>query len=179
MYIKPNNLTDLWDKWGKKWSLDQYEEKKIKGKPQYLYFSRVVVKFLDLLLEQVVEEGRDVNVPYFGTFMARQVKNGDFRCKRYSRNFEFCGGREYTIHDLMNRFNKYPVFTFRNDGSVRARTAMWKAHITPKARWRHRLFQKFYDEGFDYKNLRYLTEAEWKRNIGKVIWRNGMRVQIK
>lgn len=178
-YIKPNNLEDLWNKWGKAWAIANFKERGIKGKPQYDKFSKVTRHFLNLLLERAIEHGEDIRVPYFGTIIARQVKHHDFRCSRYGRNFEFCGGREYTIHDLMRKFNRYPVLSFRNNGGTKYRGTYWRSYIRLKRRWRHRLYQKFYDEGGEYKNLRYLTEAEWKKKQGRVIWRNGMLLKFK
>lgn len=178
-YIKPNNLKDLWDKWAKEWANEYCKERGIKGKPQYRIFTKCAKIYLDLLLERAIEHGEDVRVPYFGTILARQVRNPDFRVSRYGRNFEFCGGREYTIHDLMKKGNKYPVVTFRNDGVTRCRGVYWRSYIKVRHKWRKRLYEKFYDEGFEYKTLRYLTEAEWKKKQQRVIWRNGMVMKFK
>jgi hypothetical protein len=178
-YIKPNNLQELWDKWGKAVAERIWEEKGLKGRPQYRYFSKIAIHFLDLLLERTIEEGEDVPIPYFGTKQARQVKHHNFRNSVYGRNFTFLGGRVYDIYDLLKKGNKYPCFTFKNNGGVKYRGVYWRSYIRLKHKWRHRLYQKFYDEGMEYKNLRYLSEAEWKRKQQKVIWRNGMVLKFK
>lgn len=179
-YIKPNGLKELWEKWAKDYIREYYKKKGINKRGQYRIFTQCATFFLDLLLERAVEHGEDIRIPSFGTICARQVKHTSFRGNRYGRNFEFCGGREYNIHDLMKKGNKYPVITFRNDGVTKSRSVYWKAYIKTRVKWRHRLYQKFYDEGFEYKNLRYLTEAEWKKkNNDRVIWRNGMVLKVK
>lgn len=178
-YVRPNTLSDLWRKWGKAEMGKTCRNKKLRVRGQEEIFTKVAMTMWDEVLNAVINEGVDVTIPNFGSIEARQIKHHDFRANKYRRNFEFMGGREYTIHDLMRKGNKYPAVRLNaNQGTV-SRRVYWRIYLSLKHKWRHRLYEAFYDEGMEYKPLRYLTEAEWKkRNENKKIWRSGMILKV-
>lgn len=179
IYVRPNTLSDLWDKWGKDEMRKSLSAKRLRLRGRKDKFRHIAMTMWDIVLDAVINKGVDVNIPNFGSIEARQVKHHDFRANKYRRNFEFMGGRAYDIHDLMRKGNRYPVVRLNANGGTVSRRVYWRIYLSLKHKWRHRLYEAFYDEGMEYKPLRYLTEAEWKkRNENKKIWRSGMILKV-
>lgn len=172
-----NTLRQLYDKWGKAYLEEAFRINKMKRKPRYDLFCKIAKQMFGEILDKAISDTQDTQT-VIGTFMARSVRYGAFRNKRYGRNFTIIGGREYTIFDLMKKDNQYPVFTFRNNGWVISRTVMWRCYVRPSVKWRHKLYQKFYDEGVEYKIMRYPNKEQAKIKRVRKIWRNNQLLHV-
>lgn len=179
-YVKPNTLNELWDKWGKDELGRMCKAKGLRIRGQKRIFTKCAMLMWDAVFDAVINQGVDVLIPNMGTIEARQIKHYDFRVNKYRRSFEFMGGKNYDIHDLMKRGNKYPIVRLNANQATTSRRVYWRVYLSLKHKWRKRLYEAFYDEKMEYKPLRYLTEAEWKkRSENKKIWRSGMLIKIK
>lgn len=151
-------------------------------------FSRIGRMFWEEVMNAVVIDGVDVNIPKFGTIGARRRKSTKIWTSVFGRNFDFTSiingnhikseGKRYTDLDLLNNFNAYPAIFWWNDGGKKYRSVYWKYHLNIRLKYRRMMWDGFFDNKFDYKTIVMGSPYEKKVRKNKM-WRNGMLISGK